>query len=120
VLERARGFLRLAELALENELYNGCAVCCYAALFWAVIAALEHQSFKQPEWSHGGLKQKFTDELIRKRHIYPKVFGTWLVDAYDLRTLAHYKKKNVGVKETRRLLHHTHEFVAKIEEVVTP
>ena len=119
MLERAREFLRLAELALENGLYNGCAVCCYAVLFWAAIAALEHQGFKQPAWSHGGLKQKFTHELIRKRHIYPKVFGTWLVDAYDLRTLAHYKDRDVGVKETRRLLDHTREFVAKVEEVVT-
>jgi uncharacterized protein (UPF0332 family) len=120
VLARAQEFLRLAELALANELYNGCAVCCYAALFWAAIAALEHQGFTQREWSHGGLKQTFTHELIQRRHLYPKAFGTWLVDAYDLRTLAQYKPKDVGTKETRRLLHHTREFVMTVEEVVTP
>ena len=87
-------------------------------MFWAAIAALAHQGFRQPAWSHGGLKQKFTDELIQRRHLYPNIFGTWLGDAYDLRTLAHHKTKNVGVKETRRLLRHTREFVAKVEEVV--
>jgi uncharacterized protein (UPF0332 family) len=120
VLARAQEFLQLAELALANELYNGCAVCCYAALFWAAIAALEHQGFTQREWSHGGLKQTFTHELIQRRHLYPKAFGTWLVDAYDLRTLAQYKPKDVGTKETRRLLHHTRAFVMTVEEVVTP
>lgn len=99
VLARAQEFLQLAELALANELYNGCAVCCYAALFWAAIAALEHQGCTQREWSQRGLKQTCTQELIQRRHLYPKSFGTWLVDAYDLRTLAQYKPKDVGTKE---------------------
>ena len=119
MLERAREFLRMAELALQHELYNSCALCCYAAMFWSAVVALEQQGLKQPVWSHGGLKQTFTHELIQRRHIYPNVFGTWLGDAYTLRTLAHYKMKSVGVKETRRLLNHTREFMAKVEEVVT-
>jgi uncharacterized protein (UPF0332 family) len=47
MLERAKEFLQTAELALEKELYNGCAANCYYALFWAVISAMKHQGFKQ-------------------------------------------------------------------------
>lgn len=119
MLERAKELLQLAELALDHKLYNGCALCCYAALFWAAIHALEHHRFSQPEWSHGGLRQKFTNELIQKRQIYPPRFGSWLSDAYDERTKAHYKPQGAGVKRTRRLVEHVREFVAKVEEVVT-
>jgi uncharacterized protein (UPF0332 family) len=105
-VERAKEFLKAAEWALANELLNACALCCYAALFWAAIVALEHQGFKRPEWSHGGLKDTFTYELIKRRRIYPPVFGTWLGDAYWARTIAHYERATLGVKFMRRLVNH--------------
>jgi uncharacterized protein (UPF0332 family) len=85
MLERAKEFLRVAELALENGLYNGCAANCYDALFWITISAMSHAGFKQSEWSHHGLKEKFNHELIHKRHIYPPRFTAWLSDAYSER-----------------------------------
>lgn len=66
MLERAREFLGAAEGALEDGRLNACALCCYAALFWAAIAALEPQGFKREEWSHGALKVTFTNELIKR------------------------------------------------------
>jgi hypothetical protein len=63
------------------------------------------------------LKVTFTNELIKRRHIYPPVFGTWLGDAYRYRTTAHYKREELSVKVIRRLVDHVREFVTKVEEV---
>ena len=119
MLERAKEFLQVAELALEKELYNGCVANCYYALFWVTILAMSHAGFKQAEWSHHGLRQKFNEELVHRRHIYPSQFTTWLSDAYSERLKAHYKTQGAGGKHTKRLLIHTREFITKVEEVVT-
>ena len=63
-LERAKEYLAGAELAEENGLFNACALCCYAAMFWAAIAALAREGFKRDEWNHGGLRETFSIELI--------------------------------------------------------
>ena len=117
-LERAKEFLAVAEVALELECYNGCASNAYYAMFWAAIAALAHQGFKQTEWSHGGLRETFSRELIVKRHIYPPKFGEWLKDGYNLRTNAHYRLQGASAKGSRRMLEHAREFITKVEEVV--
>jgi uncharacterized protein (UPF0332 family) len=117
-LERAREHLRGAEACWQVTSLEGCALCCYATLFWAAIAALAHIGVKQPEWSHGGLQQRFSLELIKKRHLVAGQFGTYIARAYDLRTKAHYELQEIGRKETERILRRTREFVQKIEEVI--
>jgi uncharacterized protein (UPF0332 family) len=117
-MERAREFLRVAEISLEQGFYNACASNAYYAMFWAAIAALAHQGFKQTEWSHGGLREIFSRELIVKRRIYPSKFGEWLKVAYKLRDSAHYSLEGAGTKETRRIFQHALEFVKTVEEVV--
>lgn len=117
MLERAKEFLNVADLALQNDLYNGCVANCYYALFWITILAMVHEGFKQHEWSHNGLRDKFNQELIHKRHIYPQQFERWLYDAYEERLKAHYKPEGTGGKRAKRVLGHTREFIAKVEEV---
>jgi uncharacterized protein (UPF0332 family) len=117
-MERAREFLRVAEISLEQGFYNACASNAYYAMFWAAIAVLAHQGFKQTEWSHGGLREIFSRELIVKRRIYPAKFGEWLKVAYKLRDSAHYSLEGAGTKETRRIFQHALEFVKTVEEVV--
>jgi uncharacterized protein (UPF0332 family) len=117
-MERAREFLRFAEISLEQGFYNACASNAYYAMFWAAIASLAHQGFKQTEWSHGGLREIFSRELIVKRRIYPAKFGEWLKVAYKLRDSAHYSLEGAGTKETRRIFQHALEFVKTVEEVV--
>jgi len=117
-MERAREFLRVAEISLEQGFYNACASNAYYAMFWAAIAALAHQGFRQTEWSHGGLREIFSRELIVKRRIYPAKFGEWLKTAYKLRDSTHYSLEGAGIKETRRILQHALEFVKTVEEVV--
>ena len=118
-LARAKEFLSGAELALAQGLFNVCASCCYYALFWAAIAALTREGFKREEWSHGGLKQEFTLQLIKKRGLYPEEFGTWLTEAYQLRNAAHYEREGAGTKKTTRLLERTRRFVAQVEGVIS-
>mgnify|MGYP000471632145 CR=1 FL=1 len=43
-LERAREFLEGAEVAEREGLYNVCAVCCYAAIYWAARAAARRRA----------------------------------------------------------------------------
>jgi uncharacterized protein (UPF0332 family) len=117
-MERAREFLKVVEIALAQECYNACASNAYYAMFWAAIAALVHQGFKQTEWSHGGLREIFSRELVVKRRIYPAKFGEWLKDAYDLRVKADYKLEGVSAKAARRIFHHAQEFVRAIQEVM--
>lgn len=119
MLERAKEFLQVAELAMEKGFHNGCAANCYYALFWITILAMGHAGFKQQKWSHIGLRQKFNEELIHKRQIYPPQFEKWLSDAYDERLKAHYRSEGIsGATRTKRLLIHTREYIAKVEEVM--
>ncbi|MFN3420154.1 MAG: HEPN domain-containing protein [Armatimonadota bacterium] len=117
-MERAEEFLKVAEMALEQECYNGCASNAYYAMFWAAIAALAHQGIRQTEWSHGGLREIFSRELIVKRQIYPSKFGEWLKDSYNLRVRANYRLQGASAKWSRRILEHAREFVNTVKEVV--
>ena len=115
-LSKAEEFLTAARLAAEQNLWDACAILCYASLYWAAIAALEEQGVKETRWTHDGLKSKFTSELIQRRKRYPEVFGRWLAGGYRLRVTAQYRTERAGIKETRRLLGHVEEFVAKVKE----
>ena len=119
MMERATEFLKVVEIALAHEHLNACASNAYYAMFWVTISALAHQGLRQAQWSHGGLRETFSRELIVKRGIYPPKFGEWLKDAYTLRVKADYKVEGVGAKEARRLFRHAQDFVKTIQEVVS-
>jgi len=118
ILKRAKEFLHCADYALQNDYFNACAICSYAALFWTARAALAHEGFNQPKWEHSGLRSKFTDELVNKRGRYPRSFSSILVNAYDLRNAAQYYLYSPSVKKVRRLVNHAASFVQKVEEVI--
>jgi uncharacterized protein (UPF0332 family) len=116
-LAKASRLLQVAEWAIEHELYDGAALCCYAALFWAVIAALAHQGIRREEWAHGFLWKTFREELVLKRRLYPPIFVEWLEKAYDLRNKAHYEITEPGAKVVRRIIRHAREFISRVQEV---
>jgi len=118
-LEKARNLLSGAEACWQGESLEGCALCCYAAMFWAAIAALEHFGIRQIEWTHGGLQNRFGLECIKKRKIFPERFGDYLTRGYRLRTRAHYEREEVSRKEAERLLWHAREFVQAVKEVLS-
>lgn len=118
VLERAKEFLNCAELALQKDYFNGCAICSYAALFWAARAALAYEGFDRPTWEHSDLRSKFTEELVKRRSRYPGNYGTWLSNAYRLRNFAQYHFDSPQIKKIRRMANHAKEFIHRIEEVI--
>ena len=118
ILTRAREFQKCAEFAAQNDLFNACAVCSYAALFWAARAALAYEGFAQATWEHDELRTRFTHELIEARRRYPRRFGNWLISAYALRNAAQYQLDRPKTKKVRRMINHVKECLQMIEEVI--
>jgi uncharacterized protein (UPF0332 family) len=116
LLERAKEFLRVAEMALDSDCYHAAALCAYAAMFWAAIVALTQVGVRREKWTHGGLKDAFRDEFVRRRQVYPDKFLLWLSEAYELRCDAHYEPITLPVKKVRRLVAHAKEFVETVME----
>lgn len=110
--------MKVAMMALDTDYHHAAAVCAYAAMFWAAIAALTQVGVRRERWSHGGLWAAFRDELVRKRRVYPEKFAMWLTEAYELRSDAHYDPVIVPVKKVRRLVTHAQEFVTAVKEVI--
>jgi len=81
-LNIAKEFLKGSDLALANELYRVAAANAYYAIFWAAQAALRHVGVVREEWSHGGLRQTFGSELIKKQALMPRQMGEWFTDTH--------------------------------------
>jgi uncharacterized protein (UPF0332 family) len=118
ILERAKEFLHCADYAAQKEYYNACAICAYAALFWAARAALSREGFNQEKWEHGELHSKFKEEAIDNRKRYPPNYHTWLVNAFVLRNRAQYHFDHPKVKTVRRMVNHVRDFTKRVEEVL--
>ncbi|MDZ7359781.1 MAG: HEPN domain-containing protein [candidate division KSB1 bacterium] len=118
ILARSDEFLRCADYAVQNDCFHACAICSYAALFWAARVALAYEGFDRPIWQHGELRSKFTEELIKNRTRYPRNFGKWLCDAFALRNVAQYQLGHPKTKEVRRMVYHAKEFIKKIDEIL--
>jgi hypothetical protein len=54
-LNRANDFVAGAEASFNAGALASCALCCYAAAFWAQITVLERLGTKQREWRHNEL-----------------------------------------------------------------
>lgn len=118
ILTRAEEFLQCAEYAAQSSLFNACAICSYAALFWAARAALAYEGLDRPTWAHSELRSKFTEEFIKNRKRYPANFGTWLSDAFGLRNDAQYDYRQPKTKKMRRMVSHAREFIHQIKKVI--
>jgi uncharacterized protein (UPF0332 family) len=117
-LEKAQNLLAGAEACWQGQSMEGCALCCYAAMFWAAIAILEHFGIKQMEWSHGGLRNRFGLELIKRRRVLSERFGEYLGFAYRLRDKAHYGREELSRRDVEKLLAYTRQFVQAVSEVI--
>ncbi len=117
-LEKAQNLLVGAEACWQSNSLEGCALCCYAAMFWAAIAALEHFGIRQTEWTHGGLRNRFGFEVIKRQHALPERFGEYLGFAYRLRDKAHYGSEPLARRDVEKLLAYTRQFVQAVSEVI--
>ncbi|MFN3420770.1 MAG: HEPN domain-containing protein [Armatimonadota bacterium] len=107
-----------AKVCWGNGKSAGYAVCCYAAMFWAAVAALMHVGISKRKWRHDDVRRFFGLEIVKRRHLVPERFGEWLKDAYELRNDAHYEVRELSRKEVERAVRHAQEFVTTINEVI--
>lgn len=114
-LEKAQNLLLGAEACWQSQSFEGCALCCYAAMFWAAIAASEHFGIKQKEWTHGSLQNRFGLEGMKRRQVFPRRLGDYFKDAHELRKVAHYELCEISQKEAERMLWHAKEFARSIK-----
>ncbi len=119
-LKRAKEFLKSAEACWQAEGLVGCALCCYAAMFWAAIASLIHIGApKRKKWKHGDVRQLFGLEIVKKRRLVSERLSEWLEDAYDLRNAAQYDlEAELSSKKVERMLRHAREFLITVDEVI--
>ncbi|MCS7192257.1 MAG: HEPN domain-containing protein [Armatimonadetes bacterium] len=114
---RAKDFVSGSEVSFNAGALASCALCCYAAVFWAQIAVLEKLGIRQREWKHGDLWSRFGLDAIKKRRIFDTHDADVIRNAYRFHTIAHYRTDELSAKQIERLLRHTKEFVQKAKEV---
>jgi uncharacterized protein (UPF0332 family) len=118
-LEKAQESLRAAESCLSLELFNSCASRCYYAMFQAAVVALEVAGFHRDAWSHTALQATFTNELIRRRKIYPRRLSEDLNRALFWRNIADYGDAEIGQRRAKQLIEGTKAFIAHVTEVTS-
>lgn len=112
-------FVLGAEASFGVGALASCALCCYAAVFWAQIAVLEKLGFRQPRWSHDGLRNKFSLEAVKVRKLFDPEVVDYIRRAYYLRHDAHYSAKELSAKVVERLLRHTRSFVQQVRQFLS-
>ncbi len=115
-LTRAKDFITGAEACFNAGALASCALCCYAAVFWAQIAVLERLGIRQPKWSHDGLRNKFSLEAVKRRQLFDPEVVDYIRKAYYLRHDAHYSTRELSRKVVERLLRHTQSFVEQVRQ----
>ncbi len=86
ILTRAEKFLQCAEYAAQSNLFNACAICSYAALFWATRAALAYEGFDRPTWGIVSCGQSSRKSLLRTENAIPRtlVAGFLMRSCYEM------------------------------------
>lgn len=114
LIERAKKYLRSAELLLEEGDYESSVSRTYYAMFYSVQALLltKNLSFS----SHKGVISAFGKYFI-KTNIFPKEMGKKLNKAFEKRQLGDYEYTFIISKEeAEELLRDGKEFVKEVIE----
>lgn len=112
LIERARKYLKSAEILLESGDYESSVSRTYYAMFYSAEAMLltKNLSFS----SHGGVISAFGEHFI-KTGIFPKDMGRELNRAFEKRQLGDYGHTFVISKdEAKEILEHGKDFIEKI------
>lgn len=118
-LDRAREALAAAQLCLERNLNHSAASRAYFAMFWVAQHALTRHGVRRSEWSHSALQASFVHELIRRRKLYPALFGQHFNRALQLRLDADYRPKGISQRQATQTVRWAQEFVAALTEEVS-
>jgi uncharacterized protein (UPF0332 family) len=87
LIQKAKRYLRTAELALKDGDYDSCVSRCYYAMFFMAEALLLEKGLKIS--SHKGTLSLFGEHFI-KTNIFSDNLGKSLRRAYDLRQKGDY------------------------------
>lgn len=112
LIERAKKYIKSAEILLENEDYESSVSRIYYAMFYSVQALLltRNMSFS----SHKGVISAFGEHFI-KTGIFPKNMGRELNKAFEKRQISDYEYTFVIlIKEAEDLFRSGANFVEKI------
>ena len=110
--EKAKRFLRTAELSLNDGDYDSCASRCYYAMFFVTEALLLTKNLRAS--SHKGVIILFGEHFI-KTELIRKGSGKMLRRAYDLRQKGDYAIGfMVNENDARDMLKGAKEFVKEV------
>ena len=110
-LEKARENLKVAEICFDKGFYNVCASRCYYAVFQSALVALTDRGLDVSRKSHKWVQATFSEELIKKRKIYPKRFKSHLMTMQMVRNQADYTVEPVSYKTASRKISKAKDFV---------
>ncbi len=112
--EKAKRFLRSAEVLLVDGDYDSCVSRCYYAMFFLVEAILLTKGLKAS--SHKGVISIFGEHFI-KTGILRKELGRALNDTYDSRQIGDYAIGFMITKdEAESRLEKARNFVTEVEQ----
>jgi hypothetical protein len=72
------------------------------------------RGIRRSEWSHPALQASFANELIRRRKIYPALFGQHFNRGLQLRLDADYRPKGVSKRQATQAVLWAQELLAAI------
>jgi len=112
LIEKARRFLRTAELASNDGDYDSCVSRCYYAMFFMAEAVLLSKGLKAS--SHKGVISLFGKHFV-KTGVFKKDLGKSLNDAYDTRQTGDYGVGfTVTDEEAKSMLETAKNFVHEV------
>ncbi len=114
--DKAKRFLRTAELSFKDGDYDSCASRCYYGMFFMTEALLLKKKITAS--THKGVIALFGEHFI-KTGIIDREFGRALRRAYDLRQKGDYSTGfGVSDNEAEAILKISKEFISEIEKRV--
>jgi len=118
-ITKAKENIQAAQLLFDNNLYNASANRAYYAAFHAALAALSDAGIQSERLSHEATQAHFSDQLIRRRKIYPGHLKSYLLDLQAVRDDADYKLKLISKKVAWRQVHKAKEFLERVEKEIS-
>lgn len=114
-IEKAKLYLKTAEVAIQIGDYDSSVSRSYYAMFYMVRALLEKQGVRVK--THKGAISKF-HEIFVKSGIFPQEFSQILRKAHRFREIGDYGRhvRNVSKETAEKMLENAKKFVEEVEK----
>lgn len=118
-LEKAKGNLKVAQLALDAGEYDAAISRAYYSVFQselAVLLQLTDYRRKGESWDHGSVHAELNRRLIRQKKMLPIHLASVPQDLIRLRHIADYETERMSAKVAHRSVSKAKEFVETIKK----